>query len=141
MTYLQLLEFLSCSPDHVVTDADLDELKKLVNQVWKRLNINVAFTNHFADRVNDARNKKQITVCELAKLFMEAYKKFGAELQHITKKEWEAVLSDAQTNVNIPFVLKHTGRTVELVSKTVMRKPGFFTPDPKLTVDDFQEWR
>ena len=124
-TYTQLLEKLDCAINHTVTDEDLRELKTLLNNVWKRLNIDIAFTSHFLDRVNDARNNKQITVCELAKLFMEAFKKFGPELQHITKPEWEAVLTDLQTNVNVPFVLKHNGREVTIVAKTVMRKKDY----------------
>jgi len=139
-TFSGLLETLTCSPNHVVTDEDLLELRALLNKLWKRLNVDVAFTSHFLDRVNDTRNNRQITVCELARLFSEAFRKFGLKLAHITQREWEGVLSDAQTNINVPFVLKHNGRTIELVSKTVMRKASFYTPDPKLQVDSFSVW-
>lgn len=138
LTFVNLIEALSCSTDHVVTNHDLSELKILLDTVWKRLGIDIAFTSHFLDRVNDERNKRQITVCELAKLFMEAFKKFGSKLAHISQQDWEAVLTDSQTNLNVPFVLKHTVRGVEIVSKTIMRKANFYTPDPKLAVAGFK---
>ena len=138
-TYSQLIEAL-CTPDHTVTDSDLHELEGILDRVWNKLKINIQFTSHFLDRVNDARNKRQITVCELAKLFIEAFKKFGDKLAHISQREWEGVLTDEQSNVNVPFVLKHNGKIVTMVAKTVLRKPGFYTPDPKLAVDSFHVW-
>jgi len=137
----QLLREFSCDPEHQVDDNDMRELRTQLNTVWHKLGIDIKFTNHFVDRINDHRNGKQITVCELARLFMEAFKQHSKEISHITKKEWEAVLSDIKTNVNVPFVLKHNGNHVELVAKTVMRKAGFSPNsqgEKKLTVSHYE---
>ena len=124
----------TCDPNHVVTQDDLNKLEKHLDQIWNKLGIDIAFTKHFLDRVNDARNGRQITLCELARIFIETFRQHGKKLTTISAREWEAVLSDKTTNVNVPFVLKHNGREVEIVAKTVMRKPNFHTPDPKLMV-------
>ena len=87
---------------------------------------------HFLDRVNDARNKKQITVAELIRLFKQSYKKYGKKIAKLGP-DAEAVINDMQTDVNMPFVLKWDGKELDLIAKTVMRKKDFKTPDPKLS--------
>jgi hypothetical protein len=51
-------------------------------------------------------------------------------------KNAEAVLHDINSHINIPFVLKWDAKNQEfdMISKTVMRKKDFKTPDPKLDV-------
>jgi len=137
-TFRNLAEKLSCAIDHVVTDGDLRELTTYLNSVLKQFKANVRFTSHFLDRVNDARNDKQITVCELARIFLEAFKQHRQDFMHVKKDQWEAVLADNKTSVNVPFVLKHNGENLELVAKTVMRKANFHTPDKKYTVAHFE---
>lgn len=133
----KIYEAMTCDPDHVITQNDLNALEKHLDVVWNKLGIDIAFTRHFLDRVNDERNQKQITLCELARIFLETFRQFGKKLSSITAREWEAVLTDKKTNVNVPFVLKHNGREVEIVAKTVMRKSNFTSPDPKLMVAHF----
>ena len=58
-----------------------------------QLDIDVEFTRHFLDRVNDVRNKMQITSAELTRLFKQSYKKFGKVIQK-TRADAQAVLSD-----------------------------------------------
>ena len=72
-------------------------------------------------RVNDPRNKKQITPAELTRLFKQSYKKYG---KMITKlgPDAEAVLNDMRTDINMPFALKYDGKGFDLIAKTVMRK-------------------
>lgn len=127
-------EAMTCDPNHVVTQDDLNKLEKHLEAVWKKLNTDITFTNHFLDRVNDARNGRQITLCELARIFLETFRQYGQKLAHIPKSRWEAVLTDKTTDVNVPFVLKHNGKEVEIVAKTIMRKHNFMTPDTKLVV-------
>ena len=86
-----------------------------------RVGIDVEFTRHFLDRVNDSRNKKQITVAELIQMFKQSYKKFGRKIAE-TGCQREAVLNDMQTDINMSFVLKWDGKELDLVAKTVMRK-------------------
>ena len=115
-----------------ITKSDLDGVEKYADRLYKSVGIDVEFTRHFLDRVNDARNKKQITVAELIRLFKQSYKKYGKKIAKLGP-DAEAVINDMQTDVNMPFVLKWDGKELELVAKTVMRKPDFKTPDTKLS--------
>ena len=84
------------------------------------------------DRVNDVRNRKQITVAELIRMFKQSYKKYGKKIARLGP-DAEAVLNDMQTDINMPFVLKWDGKELDLVAKTVMRKQNFATSNPKLS--------
>ena len=115
-----------------ITKQDLDGVEKYADRLYKDVGIDVEFTRHFLDRVNDARNKKQITVAELIRLFKQSYKKYGKKIAKLGP-DAEAVINDMQTDVNMPFVLKWDGKELDLVAKTVMRKKDFKTPDTKLS--------
>ena len=115
-----------------ITKQDLDAVEKYADRLYKSLGIDVEFTRHFLDRVNDARNKKQITVAELIRLFKQSHKKYGKKIAKLGP-DAEAVINDMQTDVNMPFVLKWDGKELDLIAKTVMRKKDFKTPDPKLS--------
>jgi hypothetical protein len=122
---------------HVLTEQqlskqDLDNVEKYADRLYKSVGIDIEFTRHFLDRVNDVRNKKQITVAELIRLFKQSYKKYGKKIAKLGP-DAEAVINDMQTDVNMPFVLKWDGKELDLVAKTVMRKKDFKTPDTKLS--------
>lgn len=111
--------------DEVLSRNDLNDVERFADALWGKLNIDVEFTRHFFDRVNDMRNKKPISAAELIRLFKKAYQKYGKQLadqEHI-----EAVMKDLLTQINLPFVLKDKGDEKQLVAKTVMRKPNFKT--------------
>jgi hypothetical protein len=95
--------------------------------------MDVQFTTHFLDRANDARNKTQITLKELAILFKDAYIKYGKRIAQMGP-DAEAVIKDMRSDINVPFVLNWDSRNKELdlVAKTVMRKKNFSTPDQEL---------
>lgn len=112
-----------------ISRSDLKTLEQYLDKVWGMLDIDVSFTKHFLDRVNDARNKQPIELDELRKLFIDAYKKYGSIFKNMGNrhKEIEGVLSDLSTKINTPFVLKwdRDNKEFDLVGKTVMRKAGF----------------
>ena len=114
-----------------VTKADLNDVEKFADRIFAKVGIDVEFTRHFLDRVNDARNGKEITVAELTRLFKQTFKKHGKKISKMND-ESEAVLNDLQTDLNLPFVLQWNGKEMELVSKTIMRKKDFKTNDIKL---------
>jgi hypothetical protein len=124
-----------------ITKKELDEVEKYVDRLFSKIDVDVNFTRHFLDRVNDRRNVKQISTAELIRIFRETYKKYGAIIPTLGD-DAQAVLKDMQTDINIPFVLNYNKRgEIELVSKTVMRKKGFRTSNPVLTVEQKrQEW-
>ena len=97
--------------------------------------IDIEFTRHFLDRVNDARNRKQIEPEELEDMFAKAYEDHGEAIPKLGANA-EAVLVDMESDINIPFVLKYDPRSkkLQLISTTVMRKPNFRTSNKRLTV-------
>jgi len=116
-----------------VTKGQLNDLEKVLDRLYSSLSIDIEFTKHFFDRVNDHRNKRDITIPELQLLFNKTYSRYAKQfLQY--ENGMEAVLADLQTDINIPFTLKWNKKTkmIDLISKTVMRKKGFKTHDQKL---------
>ena len=118
--------------DAKLSKKDLDSVEKYADRLYKSVGIDVEFTRHFLDRVNDIRNKTQITVAELIRMFRQSYKKHGKKIAQLGP-DAEAVLNAMQTDINVPFVLKWDGKELDLVAKTVMRKKNFGTPNPKLS--------
>ncbi len=118
-----------------ISQSQLNELEKYLDQLFKVLNVDVAFTKHFLDRVNDSRNGKPITVDELQLLFKKTIQKYGKKIPALGP-DAEAVLNDMKTQINLPFVLKwdKEAEELDLVAKTVMRKKNFMTHNQKFTV-------
>jgi len=116
-----------------ITTAMLNKLEEYLDQLFSKLGMDVQFTTHFLDRANDARNKTQITLKELAILFKDAYIKYGKRIAQMGP-DAEAVIKDMRSDINVPFVLNWDSRNKELdlVAKTVMRKKNFSTPDQEL---------
>mgnify|MGYP001181156102 FL=1 len=130
--YKPIADLNAASGEGQLTKADLDNVEKYADRLYKSVGIDVEFTRHFLDRVNDVRNKKQITMAELIRMFKQSYKKHGKKIAQLGP-DAEAVLNDMQTDVNMPFVLKWDGKELDLVAKTVMRKKSFATSNPKLS--------
>ena len=122
-----------------ITKSDLDQVERYADKLFAALGIDVEFTKHFMDRVNDARNKKQITTAELVRLFKQSYKKYGKKIAKMSD-DANAVIHDMKTDINMPFVLNYRKGEVELVVKTIMRKKNFTTPasSPKLSFEQFR---
>ena len=116
--------------------SDLDQIEKYADRIFAAVGIDVEFTRHFLDRVNDLRNTRQITSSELTRLFKQSFKKFGKRIAKLGP-DAEAVINDMRTDINMPFVLNLKGQELELVAKTVMRKKDFKTSGPKLRFENF----
>ena len=132
---MRLFEFTSTADDEPITPQDLNDLEKYLDQLYARDNIDLEFTRHFLDRVNDQRNHKQITTGELFKMFGKAEMKYGSEIADMGDRA-EAVINDVGSKINPPFVLRYKRKRniIELIAKTVMRKDNFWTSGPKLKV-------
>lgn len=130
--YKPMADLNANSGDAQLSKKDLDAVEKYADRLYQSVGIDVEFTKHFLDRVNDARNKKQITVAELIRLFKQSYKKYGKKIAQLGP-DAEAVINDMQTDVNMPFALKWDGKELDLVAKTVMRKTNFATSNQKFS--------
>ena len=128
--------------DSKVTKSSLDALEAHIDNVFNKLGIDVGFTNHFLDRVNDERNGKQITIRELGRLFAKEYKRWGKPIAQMGPDK-EAIMKDLESDINIPFVLKWNRKTnqLDLVAKTVMRKKNFKSPDREFPVESVDQVR
>ena len=117
-----------------VSQKELDQVEKYADKLFAAVGLDIAFTKHFVDRVNDERNKKPINTAELIRLFRLTYKKHGKKIPKMGA-DAEAVLHDMETEINLPFVLvvDRNGQ-LDLVAKTIMRKKDFKTPNEKLKV-------
>lgn len=118
-----------------VDSKTLKQVEAFADKLFAKLNIDVEFTRHFADRVNDARNGKPISSAELIKLFKETYKKHGKKIAEMPDSA-QAVIKQMANDINMPFVFKWDERNQEfdLVAKTIMRKKDFKTPNKVMTV-------
>ena len=121
-----------------ITKRDLDQIEKYADKLFGAVGIDVEFTRHFMDRVNDARNKTPITTSELVRLFKQSFKKYGKKIAKLGP-DAEAVIKDMKTDINMPFVLDLKGGELELIAKTVMRKKDFKTSGPKLAFEELSE--
>ena len=121
--------------DEEVTQSQLNDIEKYADRLFKAVKVDVNFTRHFVDRVNDKRNEKPISTSELTRLFKQTYKKHGKKIPKMGD-DAQAVIHDMQTDINMPFVLAYDDRNKELdlVAKTIMRKRDFKTPNQKLKI-------
>ena len=73
-------------------------------------------------------------MAELTRLFKQVYKYHGKPIAQLGP-DAEAVMKDMRTDVNVPFVLQWDGKELDLVAKTVMRKPNFATSNPEFSIE------
>lgn len=120
-----------------VSQGDFAQIERFADALWGRLGIDVKFTWHFMQRVNDERNGKPITTAELIRMFKKEYMKYGKNVADMDNSV-EAVFKDAMTDINLPFVIKDTPQGKELIAKTTMRKPNFKVRpgQPTYVIDD-----
>jgi len=120
----------------VISHDQLHKVEHIVDQLWNKLGIDIKFGTHFIERMNDPRNKKEITAKELVELFVKEYQKYGKTIADMNP-ETEAVLVDILTQINLPIVIKPVNsmnRQKTVLAKTIMRKPNYSTKDPKFSV-------
>lgn len=125
---MRLLEFTS------VSQSDLNQVERYADKLFAKVGLDVEFTKHFLQRVNDTRNQKPITSAELVRLFRQEYQKHGLTIGELPA-EAEAVMKDMETDINVPFkiVLNKDG-DLDLIAKTIMRKPDFKTSNQTFNV-------
>lgn len=115
--------------EQTVSMKQMKDFEKLVDQLFKKFNMDFNFTRHFADRMGDDRNNPEITLKELAELIKKIYAKQGKSIKGIAGAE--AVVKDMQKDLNIPVAVTYDQKNDEfdVVMKTIMRKKNFKTPN------------
>jgi len=123
-----------------VTQSQLDALENELDNLFTNAGIDIEFTRHFIDRVNDERNGREITIEELRTIFKDVYAIYKNRLKKYGDG-FEAVFKNPPTSINIPFVLQwdNSNKELDLVNKTIMRKKNFMTSNDILYVSDKQK--
>ncbi len=117
-----------------VTWHELDAVEKFADELWHKLGIDIKFTHHFMDQLNNDRNSKPISADELIRIFKKEYESNGLAISKLDNVE--AVMKDLLTLINIPFVMSRNKHGKELVAKTIMRKSNFKTSNPSYAVNE-----
>jgi hypothetical protein len=114
---------------------DFRDLERFADDHFSEIGLDVVFTQHFKDRVNDARNGAPVSYDELEDLLLSAFNKAGRQLERLPADS-EAVLKQLATWLNVPVKViddpEHNER--DLVLKTIMRKRRFETPNPEIRI-------
>ena len=121
-----------------ITKSQLNAIEAYADKLFAKLGIDIEFTRHFLDRVNDERNKKPITVAELIGMFKRLYKKHGKPLSKVDT-DFDAVVKDFNNDINVPFAINVTPDDIEMHAKTVMRKKDFKTSTPVYTLEQLKK--
>tara|TARA_B100000282_G_scaffold292143_1_gene265411 strand:- start:725 stop:1489 length:765 start_codon:yes stop_codon:yes gene_type:complete len=119
-----------------ISVGQLNQVEKYLDKVWAKVGIDVEFTKHFHDRVNDARNIKPISTAEVIKIFRQVYKKFGKHISSLPDGV-NLLFKDMRTDINVPVVLRYDNKNkeIDMISKTVMRKKNFKSSTKKYAVE------
>ena len=124
--YIEKMKKITKQKNEDFTQKDVNDLEKFADRILKKYNIDVEFTRHFVDRLNDPRNSPAIKVSELQKFFKKIQRNKGQNIRN--NPDVEAVLKDMSTNLNLPVVIKTKGDdSFEVTNKTIMRKKDFKT--------------
>ena len=117
-----------------VTQKQLNDLERFADRLLDKFGIDVEFTRHFADRMNDDRNKPAITIAELQRVFKKIAKNKAKNIRQ--NPDIEAVLKDIQADLNLPIVINYDSEKdeYEVVNKTIMRKKNFGTSSKVIKV-------
>ena len=115
----------------VYTAKQMVDLEKFADRLLNKYGVDIEFTKHFRDRMNDSRNKPCIKISELQQLFKKMDKYHGNRIKG--HGEGQAVVFDMQKDLNLPVVIdmKNNG-DFEVRAKTIMRKKNFKTPNKKI---------
>jgi len=121
-----------------VSPSQITSLERFADKLLNKYGIDVAFTRHFADRMNDARNNPDIKIAELQRFFKKIHKAKGNKIKSI--EDMQAVLKDLPTDLNMPVVIKPKGdNDIEITMKTIMRKKDFKTTNAIIKYESTNE--
>lgn len=140
----ELIEGILTEGSDKISRTQLERIEQYADKVFKEFGIDVNFqtlsnNTHFYQRLNDPRNIEPITSDELRQLFKKASTRYGHKLA-TSNDGIEGVLKDMETDINLPFIIKHDSKNKELdlIPKTIMRKKNFSSSTPILAMEDFK---
>ena len=119
-----------------ISGSQLNQVEKHLDKIWAKVGVDVEFTRHFHDRVNDFRNGKPISSAEVIKIFRQVYRKYGKHIASLPDGV-NILFKDMQTDINVPVVLRYDDKNkeIDMISKTVMRKKNFKSSTKKYAIE------
>lgn len=129
--HLKHVSFSTNTINEYLTDKEIQQIEYSADKYFNKLGLDLEFTKHFKERINDPRNRDSITYNELDAIFKEIYQKYGLKIREF-KDQFQAVFKDMTTDINTPFVIVYNNKSneIDLIMKTIMRKKDFKTPNP-----------
>ena len=123
-------EAVSEMTENKISQSEINNLERFADRILNKYGVDIEFTRHFVDRLNDARNNPSIKVAELQKFFKKIQKN---KARNIIKQndQTDAVLKDMETNLNLPVKIIKKGNEFEVINKTIMRKTNFHVGSSK----------
>ena len=119
-----------------ISDAQLRDLERFADRLLSKFQIDIEFTRHFQDRINDARNDPCIVITELQQLFKKIKQDKGQRIRS-QGHDTQAVIKDLQRNLNIPAIIDFDENgDIDIRMKTIMRKHDFKSYDPAVVYED-----
>jgi predicted kinase len=117
-----------------VTQKQLQDLEKFGDRILAKFGVDIEFTKHFADRMNDDRNKPAVKVQELQQLFKRIARNKAKNIRQ--NPDSQAVIKDMQNDLNLPVVINYDKNKdeFEVINKTIMRKKNFSTSNKVLNI-------
>jgi len=119
---------------------DVNDIEKFADRILKKYGIDIEFTRHFVDRLNDPRNNPEIKIAELQRFFKKIQRVKGTKIKNPRNfinsgSEIQAVLKDIDSNLNLPVVIKYDDEKFTVTNKTIMRKKDFKTSNKIITYE------
>ena len=69
------------------TQRDVDDVEKFADRILKKYDIDIEFTRHFIDRLNDTRNNPEIKIAELQRFFKKIQRAKGQNIRNNPDEE------------------------------------------------------
>ena len=113
-----------------ISQSEINNLERFADRILNKYGVDIEFTRHFVDRLNDARNNPDIKIAELQKFFKKIQRNKARNIVK-QKDQTDAVLKDMETNLNLPIKIIKKGNEFEVINKTIMRKRNFHVGSSK----------
>ena len=124
-------QYISEEECQAYTKQQLKDLEVFADRLLNKFGIDIEFTKHFRDRMNDARNRPCIKIAELQQLFKKMHKAGGKRIKG--HGEGQAVVLDLQRDLNLPVVIDLLDNGMfEVRAKTIMRKKNFKSSNKRI---------
>ena len=123
--YIEKMKKITKQRNEDISQRDVDDVEKFADRILKKYNIDIEFTRHFVDRLNDPRNNPEIKIAELQRFFKKIQRAKGQNIK--SNPDVEVVLKDMSSNLNLPVAIKYRNGEFQVINKTIMRKPDFKT--------------